>query len=309
MAPKAEAQLFLDTLATLGLPAFETMDAALQREIFDAENPDAPEPPAVHSSEDRQIPGPGGDIGIRIYRPSADEGKPVVVYMHGGGWVLGTLGSHDGICRAIANAADACVVAIDYRRSPEHPFPACFDDCVAGLAWVAANAAEFGGDSSRLAVAGDSAGGNLAAAAAIWARDTGESSVVAQVLIYPATNLADPVTGSYTENADGYLLTQGWMDWFIDQYVPNTADRSDHRASPALASSHAGLAPAIVFTAEFDPLRDDGKAYAAQLTAAGVPTTYSNYEGQIHGFATQIGAMEDASKAAEEMGAFLKSVW
>ena len=304
MPPKPEAQLFLDGLAVLDLPAFESMDAATQRSIFDAENPDGPPAPPIASVRDTTA----GGVPVRVYKPSDDTGLPVVVYFHGGGWVLGNLDSHDNTCRAIANAASSVVVAVDYRRAPEDTFPAAFDDCVAAVAWVAANAGDLGIDASRIAVAGDSAGGNLAAAAALWARDNADVNVAAQVLIYPAVNLADPVTDSYNNNADGYLLTKGWMNWFIDQYLGD-ADRSQPFASPALAESHAGLAPAIVITAEFDPLHDDGKNYADALSAAGVTVQYEDFDGQIHGFATQIGVMADADVAVDQIASFLAANW
>ncbi len=308
MPPKPEAQAFLDVFASLELPPLESMPAEMQREIFGAENPDGPPPPPIASVADRTIPGPAADIPVRVYRPSDATGLPLVVFVHGGGWVIGDLDSHDYICRAIANAADAVVMSVDYRLAPENPFPASYDDSIAGLKWAVENAAELGADPSRVAVAGDSAGGNLAAAMGVWARDN-NVDLAAQVLIYPATNLAAPGTDSYFANADGYLLTRGWMDWFIDQYLPGDTDRSDPAASPALADSLADVAPAIVLTAEFDPLRDDGKNYADALGAAGVPVTYTNYDGQIHGFATQIGAMEDAQRAVDQIAEFLTATW
>ncbi len=309
MPVKAEAQLFLDALAALELPPLHEMDAATQRAIFDARNPDAPPPPEVASVDDLSIPGPGGDIGLRIYRPSTNDGLPVLVYAHGGGWVIGSLDSHDSVCRAWANAASAVVVSVDYRLAPENPYPAPFDDCVAALQWAHANAAQFGGDPSRMAVAGDSAGGNLAAALALWARDNDGPALAAQVLTYPVTNIAAPDTPSFAANAEGYLLTAAWMNWFNDQYVPEAADRADPYVSPAMAESHAGLPPALVFTAEYDPLRDDGAGYAKTLGDAGVMVEYVNYEGQVHGFASQIDAMPDAQDAANRAGTFLNSNW
>lgn len=303
-----EAQAFLDGLAALELPPLETLDAETQRAMFGAENPDGPTPPEVASVDDRSVPGAAGDIPVRIYRPSNDDGLPAIVFFHGGGWVIGNLDSHDHLCRALANAAGALVVNVDYRLAPENAYPAAYDDCVSVFAWTVANAAELGADASRVAVAGDSAGGNLSASVAMWARDN-DTSLAAQVLIYPATNLAEPDTASYKENGEGYLLTKGWMDWFIDQYVPNAADRSQIAASPALADSLEGLAPAIVLTAEFDPLRDDGKNYADALSAAGVTADYTNFDGQVHGFASQIGVMTDAQVAADQIGEFLKATW
>lgn len=307
-APNPEAKAFLDGLAALELPPFETMDVAVQRSIFDAAPEDGPEPPPIHSSVDRTIPGPAGDITIRILRPSDAPDLPVVVYFHGGGWVIGTIDGHDNLARAIANQAQAVVINVDYRRAPEDVYPAAFDDCAAVTAWVAANGAELGADSTRLAVGGDSAGGNLAAAVALWARDQG-INLGGQLLIYPAANLAKPQTDSYEANGEGYLLTQGWMDWFIDQYLPDASARTEPYASPALAPSHAGIAPAMVITAGFDPLRDDGAAYAEKLKGAGVDVHYRHYPEQIHGFASQIGVMTDATGNVNEMAAFLTARW
>ena len=269
MAVKQEAQMFLDTLAELGLPPFETIDVATQRAMFDTPMEGSPEPEPIHSSLDRTIPGPAGDIPVRIYKPSDATGLPVIVFYHGGGWVLGGLIGHDALCRALANRCSAAVVSVDYRRAPEDPYPASIDDCVAATKWVADNGAELAVDVSRLAVGGDSAGGNLAAAVALSARDGSGPAIAAQLLIYPATDLAQPETDSYLANGDGYLLTKGWMDWFIDMYVPDREQRTEVLASPMLAASHAGLPPAIVITAEFDPLRDDGQAYAKRLGGSG----------------------------------------
>ena len=305
MAPKAEAQVLLDALEALGLPPFEEVDVATQRTVFNSKNPDAPDPPPIHSSEDITIPGPAGDIPARVLRPSAQEDLPVLVYFHGGGWVLGTVDGHDPLCRAIANAAAAIVVSIGYRLAPEDRYPASFEDCAAATAWVAGNAGSFGGNPDRLAVGGDSAGGNLAAAVSLWANDNSSPTVCAQVLIYPATNLAAPETPSYQRNANGYLLSANWMDWFVDQYLPDTSQREDAYASPALAGSHVDLPPALVVTAEFDPLLDDGTAYAKLLGDAGVNVVHQHWEGQIHGFATQINVMPDANTNAEQIGVFL----
>lgn len=308
MPLKAEAQQFLDGLVALDLPPFETMDVEMQRSIFDAEVSDELPPVPIHSSEDRTIPGPGGDLTVRLLRPSDATDLPAIVYFHGGGWVIGTIDGHDRLARALANAASAVVVNVAYRRAPEDPYPAPIDDCAAATAWVAANAAELGIDASRIAVGGDSAGGNLAAAAAIWARDN-DVALAAQLLIYPVTDLANTETDSYRRNGDGYLLTKEWMEWFIEQYVPDPSQRSDALASPAAAESLAGLAPAMVITAEFDPLLDDGRTYADQLAAAGVDVEYLSYDEQIHGFASQIGVMDDATVNVEAMAAFLSARW
>lgn len=306
MALTEQAQGFLDALNALELPPLETLDAATMRSIFDGPNEgaDGPEPPAVHAVTAQTFPGPVGPVPIRIYRPSDDADLPVVVYFHGGGWVIGNLDSHDGICRALCGAMHAVVVSVAYRLAPEDVFPASIDDCEAAVAWVADNASDLGIDGAQITVAGDSAGGNLAAVAAQTAHANG-LRLAAQLLIYPACDLHEPQTPSYSENAEGYLLTAAWMDWFIATYAGGADVSADPRFSPALASSLAGLAPAMVITAEYDPLRDDGENYGAALTAAGVPTEVVRFAGQVHGFANQVGVLDDAHIAVDKMTAFV----
>lgn len=308
MPLKDEAQQLIDTLNELGLPPFETLPVEAQREMFGAKTPDV-EPPAIHQIEDTTAPGPAGEVAVRVFRPSDKRDLPVVVYFHGGGWVVGSLDSHDATCRLLANNAEAVVVSVDYRMAPEDRYPAAVDDCLAVTAWVAANGDDGGWDGSRLAVAGDSAGGNLAAAVALAARDQGPA-VSAQVLVYPATNLVDAETPSYLDNGErGYLLTKGWMNWFIDQYIPDHDRRGEPLGSPALAESHAGLPPAIILTAQFDPLLDDGANYASLLRDAGVDVVYEQFEGQIHGFFSAVGTMEDSEVGSGMVAEFLKGHW
>ena len=309
MALNEEAQGFLAALGELNLPPLETIDAATQRMMFDVPAEDGPEPPPIHSSNDRTVPGPAGDIPVRVYKPSDAENLPVIVYYHGGGWVICGLESHDALCRALANRCDAAVVSVDYRRAPEDPYPAAFDDCLAATAWVADNAAELGVDASRLAIGGDSAGGNLAAAVAVAARDQSGPAITSQILIYPATNLVEPETASYAKNGENYFLTKGWMTWFIDCYIPDVAKRAEVYASPALAESHAGLPPAIVVTAGYDPLCDDGKAYADQLAAAGVNVVYDHFDGTVHGFVSSLMVLSDGQVAADNIAAFVTARW
>jgi len=299
-----QAQEFLDRLHALELPPFETLDAATQREIFNGPTEDGAEPTPVHSVAAQTFPGPVGPVPVRIYRPSDGSNLPAVIFFHGGGWVIGNLDSHDNLCRAMCSAMNAVVVSVAYRLAPEDVFPAAIDDSDAAVAWVAASAGELGIDGSRISVAGDSAGGNLAAAAAVTARDNG-LALAAQLLIYPACNLHEPRTASYHENAEGYLLSSAWMDWFVATYAGGAEVTQDPRFSPALASSHEGLAPALVITAEYDPLRDDGERYAAALHAAGVPTELVRFHGQVHGFANQVGVMDDADNAVQAMTAFV----
>ncbi len=239
-------------------------------------------------------------VPVRIYRPSVDPDLPVVVYFHGGGWTIGSVEQFDPITRQIANATKAIVVSVDYRLAPEHPFPAPLDDCWQALGWVAQNAASFGGDPSRLAVMGDSAGGNLAAVCALLARNAGGPELSRQILVYPVTD-CDFDTASYQQNGEGYLLTADDMRWFFSCYTAaetNAAvDPADWRISPLRAPDLSEVAPAVVLTAEFDPLRDEGRAYAARLEGAGAPVVRMEYDGLIHGF-FGLSAAFDASRDA-----------
>jgi acetyl esterase len=228
---------------------------------------------------DLMAPGPAGPIPVRLYTPAGGSRTPgLVVYYHGGGWVIGDLESHDAVCRELSSRAGAAVLSVDYRLAPEHPYPASVDDAWAALEWAREQAGELGADADRMAVAGDSAGGNLAAVMALLARDQA-LPLRLQVLVYPATDFSQR-RPSFCDNGQGYMLTSTAIDWFEGHYAP---DRSDWRASPMLAESHRNLAPAVILTCEFDPLRDEGDAYAAKLQAAGVPVTHRCYEGLIHG--------------------------
>jgi len=235
-------------------------------------------------------------VPVRVYRPSPDPGLPVIVYFHGGGWTIGSVEQFDPIARQIANATSAIVVSVDYRLAPEHPFPAPLDDCWRALLWTAKNAAGFGGDGSRLAVMGDSAGGNLAAVCALLARDEGGPDLAMQVLVYP---VVDSVldTPSYRANGEGHLLTRADMEWFFSCYLGSGADPADWRISPLRAPDLRGVAPAVVITAEFDPLCDEGGAYARRLVEAGVPVVNLPYDGMIHAF-FGLSAAFDASRDA-----------
>jgi acetyl esterase len=229
--------------------------------------------------EDRDADG----VPVRVYRPSADPNLPILVVFHGGGWVIGSVEQYDLIARRLAHASGAIVVSVDYRLAPEHPYPAPLDDCWTAVRWTAAHASEIGGDASRIAVGGDSAGGNLAAVCALLARDAGGPALALQVLVYPVTD-CDFTTESYVANGEGYLLDLDQMQWFFDSYTKGHVDPADWHVSPLRADDLGGVAPALVLTAEYDPLRDEGKAYADRLRAAGVAVEYENYEGMIHSF-------------------------
>ncbi|MEO5838251.1 MAG: alpha/beta hydrolase [Acidimicrobiales bacterium] len=255
---------------------------------------------------DRTIP---GDIPVRIYMPdNAGDALPMVVLFHGGGFIAGSPDSHDGGARELCAQADAIVVSVDYRLAPEHKFPAAADDCHAALLWTAAHAAELGGDATRLAITGDSAGGNLAAAVALMNRDRGGPPLALQALVYP---VIDPscATPSAVANGEGYLLTTASMKWMWSLYVNGAEDYANPYAAPIAAASLAGLPPALVITAEFDPLRDEGEAYGRALEAAGVPVTISRYDGMIHGFASCFDITPRAGEATGEIADALKAAW
>jgi acetyl esterase len=277
------AQTFLEQLAASGAPPLHELSVEQARqvivELFGTQ--DAPEP--VGTVADRMIPGAAGEIPIRIYTPHGQGPFPVLVYFHGGGWVIGNHEAYDPTCRALTNAAGCLVVSVEYRLAPEHKFPAAPQDCYAALQWVAAHAAELHGEAAHLAIGGDSAGGNLTAVVAQMARDRGGPPLVYQLLVYPVTDYRYD-TGSYQENADGYLLTKDAMVWFWNHYLRSAADGNDPQASPLRAQNLCGLPSALVLTAEFDPLRDEGEAYARRLQEAGVPVTVKRYDGMIHGF-------------------------
>jgi acetyl esterase len=246
-----------------------------------------PQTVEVAHVEDRAIAGPGGEIPVRIYRPDGEGPKPAIVFYHGGGWVIGGLNTHDGGCRAFANAADAVVVSVDYRLAPEHPFPAPIDDAMAALAWVHDHAGELGVDVGHVAVAGDSAGGNLAAVVSQLARDAGGPPICFQLLIYPVTDHEfDSV--SMNDNAEGYFLSRDAMRWFYSHYLNDPSEGDDPRVSPIRASNLAGLPPAFVITAEYDPLRDQGVAYATAMSDAGTSCTARTYDGMFHGFMSMV---------------------
>ena len=258
--------------------------------------------PQLAEVVDLNVDGAEGPIPARLYRPNEEIAPGLLVWLHGGGFVLGSLDGSDLPARALAVASGCAVVSVDYRLAPEHPFPAAPEDCFAATAWIAQHASSLWAAPGRLAVGGDSAGGNLAAVVAQLARDRGGPNVDLQVLVYPVV-AREPDTPSYRDFADGYWLTAGDMRWFWAQYLPPGQDGSDPRASPLLCDSLAGLPPAVVATAECDVLRDEGEQYAARLRAEGVPVTLRRYEGMLHGFLDCSGVVDDAWVAFDELGA------
>lgn len=276
---------FLDQLAALNLPPLSVLTPDIVRQGIKMQRAalGEQEPEPVAHVEDRTIPGPAGDIAVRIYTPGEQRLYPALVYFHGGGWVICDLDTHDGICRSLANLANCIVISVDYRLAPEHKFPAAAEDCFAATQWVADNAASIHGDASRIAIGGDSAGGNLTAVVSQMARDAGGPRLAFQLLIYPATDMRMN-TPSMDENADGYYLTKDDMIWFMGHYLNSDEEKLHPVASPFLAENLAGLPPALVITAAYDPLRDEGERYGQRLKEAGVPVTISRYDGMIHGF-------------------------
>jgi acetyl esterase len=307
-----DARALLDWIAAAGRPAIDAMSAADARVSYkQSRRALHPDPPDVAAADDRTVPGPHGPIPVRSYRPlssSASDVLPVLVYFHGGGFMIGDLDTHDVVCRSLANAARCAVVAVDYRLAPEHQFPCAVDDCFAATKWVADQAAALGIDPTRLAVGGDSAGGNLAAVISILARETGGPTIAFQLLLYPTTDMHHD-RASTQELADGYLLTRPVMHYFRGNYLRSEADRDDWRASPLLARELSHLPPALIITAGFDPLKDEGKAYAERLNVAGVPAAYTCYEGTIHGFITMGRALKVADVAIAEAAAALSGAF
>ncbi|AXQ28309.1 alpha/beta hydrolase [Solimonas sp. K1W22B-7] len=289
-----QAQAMLQALSRLRPFDFATLTGEGYRAVMDRSGLFAPGDEVAEVKE-RDIPGPGGRLRLRIYRPSEAKKLPVTVFYHGGGFVGCTLDTHDNVCRCLAKRAETVVVSVDYRRAPEAPFPAAVEDALAALRWVHEHAADIGGDATRLAVAGDSAGGNLSAVVSQWVRDSGPK-ISHQLLIYPATDFAAE-TESRRSRSEGYFLTAGLMRWFGDQYTPDTSVRNDPRVSPLRATDFRGLPPATVLVAGYDPLYDEGLAYAARLREAGVAVEVLDYPGQIHGFINMLGAIGAADEA------------
>jgi acetyl esterase len=295
-----QAQALLRLIEEKGVPPMHTLSPAdartyyLERRFFTQ-----PEPPHVGSLRELEARGPAGPIRLRSYRPLGapdDAVLPVLVYFHGGGWVIGDLETHDTLCRELCNLSGSTVIAVDYRLAPEHRFPAAVDDALAATRWISANAAALKVDASRLAVGGDSAGGNLAAVVALAARDAGDLPIRFQLLVYPATDQRRGAP-SHTSNGRGYLLTTDTIDYFHDHYLPDPAQDLDWRASPLLHTNHADLPPAFILTAGYDPLRDEGLQYAQKLSQAGSRATLVNFEREIHGFILMGRVLDEANVA------------
>jgi acetyl esterase len=295
-----------------GVPPVNTLTPVQARESYRSRRaftqPDAPE---VYQVADQVIQSNGVNVPVRVYHPhtaQTQKSLPALVYIHGGGWTIGDLDTHDVLCRSLCLQAGVVVVSVDYRMGPEHKFPAAYDDSVAAFNWTVANASALGVDAKCIAIGGDSAGGNLSAAACIGLRDQKGLSVqpAFQLLIYPATIMWQD-TPSYHANGQGYMLTKDSIAYYTDNYLRNRDDAKDWRASPQWASTHAGLPPAFVMTAGFDPLRDEGLMYADALSKAGVSCQYICFERQIHGFITMGRVMQEANTAVSLCAQVLKA--
>ena len=304
-----QCRAVIDLVVKSGRPAYHTLSPKDARQLFrDTRPASTPAPPEIGAVNTLLAEGLHGSIPVRVYRPigaAADTLLPALVYFHGGGWVIGDLDTHDVLCRQLTAEARIAVVAVDYRLAPEAKFPAAADDAWAATRWVVANAGRLGIDSQRIAVGGDSAGGNLAAVVALMARDAGAPSIAFQVLLYPVTDVGTETT-SYRDFADGYLLTLESMRWFFDHYLTSKAEAADWRVSPLRAVSLAGVAPALIVTAGFDPLRDEGEAYAQALRDAGVRVDYVCYGGMIHGFVPMGRLIETGNRAVSHIAASLR---
>ena len=312
MSLDPQVRQLIDSVAQAGLPPISTLSLAAARQQMINSTALLGPPEAVDSIEDRMIPGSGGEIPIRIYKP-AGEKLPIVVFFHGGGWVLGSIETHDGYCRSLANASQTIVVSVDYRLAPEHKFPAAAEDAYAATRWVSENAMTIGGRSGPLAVAGDSAGGNLAAVVPLMARDRlardrGEPLIGCQVLIYPITD-HNLDRASYQEFANDYLLTRDAMIWFWDHYCASETDRNHAYLSPLRAENLQGLPPTLVITAGYDPLRDEGEAYAEKLREAGVAVSLTRYDGMIHGFTRRFDVLDKAHEALDEVASMIRDAF
>jgi acetyl esterase len=301
-----QAQQVLEQIAALGLPPNHLVSPSQAR--INMKSRPRPAGPAVAKVEDRSIPGPGVDIPVRIYTPTGSGPFPILVWFHGGGWVVGDLETTDPTARHLTVGANCVVISVDYRLAPETKFPGAVDDAYAATIWAAQQAPRLDGDAGKIAVGGDSAGGNLAAAVALMARDRGGPPLVFQLLVYPVT-ARDFDTVSYRQHAEGYTLSLDSMRWYWDHYLQSPADASNPYAAPLVAQNLQGLPPALVITAEYDPLCDEGEAYAKRLQEAGVATACRRYDGMMHGFFGMTAVLDKGKQAMVEACAALRQAF
>jgi len=295
-----QAKALIDAIEKSGTPPLDTYPPLQARILYDqASELVKGELTEVHAIEKISIPGPELEIPTLLYRPNAESELPILVYFHGGGYVIGSLASHDCVCRAICKEAQCIVISVDYRLAPEHKYPAAIDDAWAATQWVAANAKSVGGDENRIAIGGDSAGGNLAAVVCLRAKTASAPPLLFQLLIYPATEM-NCIFPSHEEFGKGYRLTNDLIDWFYTHYFSPQDDLGHWQASPLNADNHCDLPPAFVLSAGFDPLQDENTAYVGKLKKAGVVVKHSHYETMMHGFITMPGVLDKAKAAISE---------
>ena len=300
-----QVKKILQEAEALGLPAYQDLSPVeARKQMLDLAPPVDPLL-SVNRVEDRIIPGPDGDIAIRLYYPLGDPPFAALLFFHGGGWVIGDLDTHHGVCHALAKTSGCLVVAVDYRLAPEHRYPAAVEDAYAAVTWVAENSAGIQADPDRLAVGGDSAGGHLAAVVALMARDRKGPRLDLQILIYPITDY-NFNTPSYVENREGYMLTRDLMKWFWNHFIEDQSQANDPYVAPLRAENLGDLPPALIITAEYDPLRDEGEAYGKRLQEAGVKVTLSRYPGMIHAFIRMTSRLDKANEALDEIAGRLR---
>lgn len=304
MPVDSQIQALLDKGA--GVPATHTLLVDVARAQYEARIALMAPPADIAEVREESIKGPDGPLRIRVYTPCSTGPFPLLVFFHGSGFVLCSLDTHDAMCRNLCAGAGCVVASVDYRLAPEHKFPAGIDDCLQATRWAAAHSAELGVNPARIAVGGDSAGGNMAAVTALRVRDEGGPAICGQLLLYPVTDYHTPGTRSYEENADGYGLTRDTMKWFWDHYLSTASEGAHPHASPLRARDLSNLPSALVITAEYDPLRDEGEQYAEKLRAAGVHTTLTRYDGVNHGFMFWVGVVDKAGAAMNEACEWLR---
>ena len=304
-----QLKAYLQAMEEMDIPPLETVDVATARAMYEkGAAQTAGETITLHKVEDISIPGPAGELRARLYRPGPEKQLPVLVYFHGGGFTIGSIESHDCVCRALSKEAHCLVVSVDYRLAPEHKYPAAVEDAWAACCWVVNEAEKLGADPDRVAVGGDSAGGNLAAVVCLMARDAGDLNLACQLLIYPGTDRSCSLP-SHETFAEGYRLTRNLIIWFYEAYFQRDDDVTEWQASPLNARSFADLPPAFILSAGYDPLQDENKSYAYKLEGAGVAVKYSHYPDMIHGFYTMPGILDRAREALSESAAALREAF